>query len=40
MKRRQTLVEFVHTLIESHGFSFADVVDTGMAKAKLVGGTD
>ena len=32
------LVEVVHTLIESHGFSFADVVDTGMAKARLVGG--
>ena len=32
------LVEVVHTLIESHGFSFADVVETGMEKARLVGG--
>lgn len=32
------LIEVVHTLIESHGFNFADVVETGMAKAKLLGG--
>jgi predicted house-cleaning noncanonical NTP pyrophosphatase (MazG superfamily) len=32
------LVEVVHTLIEAHGFGFADVVETGIRKAQLVGG--
>lgn len=32
------LVEVAYTLVEAHGFSFADVLETGTMKAVLVGG--
>lgn len=32
------LFEAAHTLIEAHGFNFADVAETGMKKVEIVGG--
>jgi predicted house-cleaning noncanonical NTP pyrophosphatase (MazG superfamily) len=32
------LFEVTYTLIDAHGLNFADVVEMGMAKTKLVGG--
>jgi len=32
------LFEVAHTLVEAHGLSFAEIVDTGMRKSQLVGG--
>jgi len=32
------LAEVVHTLIEAHGFGFADVVEVGIQKSRLTGG--